>query len=1007
MAWNRKYRFRYGTINGVDINIYIDVQNYSGSVIERALGRSPVLKRTENGPICGTSLTLYAECKVDGEFAELYTSNPNEYRVEVFRGSNQIWTGFITPELYSEPSIAPPYDVEIVATDGLGELKLHNFEPQGEVTLRAMLFYLLSASGAGRSIYTVSTLRTTAQNVNSFINNAKINLDFLSGETRYEVLTQLLNTLHASITMHNGDWLIVRETDLVIGSGEAIGAAYTANRGATTVGASISGAVLPVGQMGQVDTWPVGHLSTRVEPAKRSVTIEAPWHGVNLLKNPDMATNSLWEGTTSYWEAGKYMLPAGGLYGIYQDVPLNHFQNVPLDISVRCSRRAALIDDMNFVAITLMFTDSNSIVYYYESKGGKWSSTRDGYDEYNLTNYTLDRNVADEYTLSVPGLPLTEDLSGTLRVIIRGRNASIFGASVLTRVNAGYRDTIVINNGARGTGDTTEILGGRMLSSTDPVSPNALEGIWLDASGVPIGSSFLNRHYTAGKDYLSLTALDYAMSLALPRLILTGVVNIPAEWAFLPFVVKYRGSYYQIRTFEYNIFDEELNINAISLPAATLTVESEVVTSMGYAKAVASSSSSGGGGTPTPTPTTVNGGTVFYGHITSTKATTAKVATVTGMTAADLKPGATVVLFCDYSNSATGATLNVNSTGAKPMRDMAALDGSGFTYDWSQYETLTFVYDGTSWNLVNKFKAYGSYRGNVKIIGSLALLLAASTYSDDQTISASTAKEIYDLIQGGGGGVSSVGLTMPTGFSVTGSPVTGSGTLRVALANGYKMLKTTEWNEAYVMRAPVLEIHRGYRRGEQTSVTPYLIAKHPAIGAINRAEFVLMVRTARKGRRRDTKQSFYRKAWGMAMGQDGEGALTFGSTVTLTALREFILHNYCSGYLTNVSAMTYAQFKQLTVQVGFGHPTGNLDAYAKKIKHTRVFGIAVRYTNPAFAELASGPLSDHTAMIKSGGTVIPRWIYSEVAPILVRCERGALDGTGTNDGGVIGFRLLP
>ena len=423
------------------------------------------------------------------------------------------------------------------------------------------------------------------------------------------------------------------------------------------------------------------------------------------------------------------------------------------------------------------------------------------------------------------------------------------------------------------------------------------------------------------------------------------------------------------------------------------------------------SSSGGGGGstpTPTPTPTTVNGGTVFYGHITSTKATAAKVATVTGMTAADLKPGATVVLFCDYSNSATGATLNVNSTGAKPMRDMAALDGSGFTYDWSQYETLTFVYDGSSWNLVNKFKAYGSYRGNVKIIGSLALLLAASTYSDDQTISASTAKEIYDLIQGGGGGgVSSVGLTMPTGFSVTGSPVTGSGTLQVSLASGYKMLKTTEWNEAYVMRAPVLEIHRGYRRGEQAPVTPYLIAKHPAIGAINRAEFVLMVRTARKGRRRDTKQSFYRKAWGLAMGQDGEGALTFGSTVTLTALREFILHNYCSGYLTNVSAMTYAQFKQLTVQVGFGHPQGNLDAYVKNIKHTRVFGIAVRYTNPAFAELASGPLSDHTAMIKSNGTVIPRWIYSEVAPILVRCERGALDGTGTNDGGVIGFRLLP
>ena len=41
------------------------------------------------------------------------------------------------------------------------------------------------------------------------------------------------------------------------------------------------------------------------------------------------------------------------------------------------------------------------------------------------------------------------------------------------------------------------------------------------------------------------------------------------------------------------------------------------------------------------------------------------------------------------------------------------------------------------------------------------------------------------------GAVTSVGLTMPTGFTVTGSPITSSGTLAVSLASGYKLLTSS------------------------------------------------------------------------------------------------------------------------------------------------------------------------------------------------------------------------
>jgi len=52
----------------------------------------------------------------------------------------------------------------------------------------------------------------------------------------------------------------------------------------------------------------------------------------------------------------------------------------------------------------------------------------------------------------------------------------------------------------------------------------------------------------------------------------------------------------------------------------------------------------------------------------------------------------------------------------------------------------------------------------------------------------------------GGGSVTSVGLSAPTGFEVSGSPVTGSGTLTLRFATGYSLPTTSQqeqWNTAY------------------------------------------------------------------------------------------------------------------------------------------------------------------------------------------------------------------
>ena len=53
---------------------------------------------------------------------------------------------------------------------------------------------------------------------------------------------------------------------------------------------------------------------------------------------------------------------------------------------------------------------------------------------------------------------------------------------------------------------------------------------------------------------------------------------------------------------------------------------------------------------------------------------------------------------------------------------------------------------------------------------------------------------------GGGGTVTSVGLTTPTGLSISGSPITTSGTLGLTLTSGYNIpltASTTNWNTAF------------------------------------------------------------------------------------------------------------------------------------------------------------------------------------------------------------------
>lgn len=633
MAYGQKYLFRWESIHGVEFRIILLQDGYSGSVIQRPIGGAPVLKMQENECVRGTSLEWKAECRVDGEFADLYTSSPREFSVELYRNNTKIWTGFITPELYSEPDIAPPYDVSLVATDGLGELKLYDYAKIGQQSIRSILQTVLSYTGQDNEIYFVSQLHTSAVTDINFLRLIETNLDFEEGESCHDVLQSVLRTLHATITLARGKWFIIRETDYEV-SGTSIRAIAAGTR-ALSSETTVTDAVYSIGQMGVADLWPVGYSSTKIIPAKKKVIIEAPWHPVNGMVNADFSQGSAgWILPESpYGEYTQYdsSIPAmllGPTYTPITGLPFGEFHPTALvqeidfaplsevmQLEVKASgyygssaQKAA-----RFLEIRILFTDRNDNVYYLESGDGEggglmWVSTESQSRAVTATISSDTTDVANADTVSVQIPVFAYEISGTLRIEIYGHGVYVLGSSMTVQMVKGFRDTINIDNGARGDADSVEILVGKETPDIRGLIP-FLDGILLYNDAII--SSFSDGNFS-NHDFLALTSRGYALSVALPRLSTQGHFNMPSSKTYAPLLLDHGGVKMAVQTYSWDLFEEEIDMEAVSLPAASLTVEDETVESMGEAdiqQSGTSTSSGGGGGTGSVSSIAVNGST--------------------------------------------------------------------------------------------------------------------------------------------------------------------------------------------------------------------------------------------------------------------------------------------------------------------------------------------------------------------------------------------------------------
>lgn len=86
-------------------------------------------------------------------------------------------------------------------------------------------------------------------------------------------------------------------------------------------------------------------------------------------------------------------------------------------------------------------------------------------------------------------------------------------------------------------------------------------------------------------------------------------------------------------------------------------------------------------------------GTMLYGNSTTASNDAAKAAEVEGF---ELESGATISIAFEHSNTSSSPTLEINSTGAKPI----ITNGVNQSY-WSDGQTVIFVYDGVNYNVAS------------------------------------------------------------------------------------------------------------------------------------------------------------------------------------------------------------------------------------------------------------------------------------------------------------------
>lgn len=581
MAYRAKYRYRWASQNGNEGEVLLLKDSYTGAVIDRPLGRAPELSMEQNGHIHGTSLVLYLECREDGEYTELYTSSAKEWQVQLWWNGRSLWTGYLTPELYSEPDIAPPYDVCVTATDSLGELKRSEYKPASwDLSLEDHLYGILALTGLDQTIYHTGGLSADGRPGASMLHEVKVDLSHLQGKTCYDVLDGILTAINAELTSWGQQWMLLRPSDL--DSLSANLALYPANGGG-----SQTWSIPSYGSARTHGRWPVGQMSTQIIASRSAVTVQSPNH---LREGSELSPDG-WSGSGST----AIRVEAGATSASGELITEGHWELMAggsISQSVKYSKglgaHTLRIDQYGISKVRITYrTSPGSAMHVLGMANGQVGWDMGG-------DILIGSKTRETLEIPIPAWAGAGTLTVSIALAISIVNPVTVVYGVSFAVNAvpyGLELRLDLSNGARSEADAVE-----SAFSTYPGGEETYD-VLLSQSGLPsFGGSPVSRWSTTklgSQSYIGFLAMDIALGCAMPRARKTGKLNVP-QGADPTFLLLSDGSRnYFVNTYTVDLLEDEVSVDMVSLPAAELEVADET-----YSAMTGGSSASYGSGSP-------------------------------------------------------------------------------------------------------------------------------------------------------------------------------------------------------------------------------------------------------------------------------------------------------------------------------------------------------------------------------------------------------------------------
>jgi hypothetical protein len=225
MAYNRKYYFEFADYYNDIFRVEILGRDFEGEEEEIIAGENPLIvsypgdDRNLFNPIIGSEVKLELFSDTNFKFISLHNSDARAHRVDIYKNEELYWQGWILPDLFSEPYIAPPYIVTISARCGLGELQEIQVEDLNLIGAQRLIDIFKTC------LLKIETISVMNESINVYYDSTdtvndspldliKINIESYFEKSCYEMLSDIALSFGARLYQQNCEWNLIRAKEV-------------------------------------------------------------------------------------------------------------------------------------------------------------------------------------------------------------------------------------------------------------------------------------------------------------------------------------------------------------------------------------------------------------------------------------------------------------------------------------------------------------------------------------------------------------------------------------------------------------------------------------------------------------------------------------------------------------------------------------------------------------------------------------------------------------------------